>query len=220
MTADEPRVRVTTNLAFGICLILLGTTLVLDRLQLVEARQVLRFWPVALVLVGAALVVQSFQRPDTTTGAKREDMALGTVIFWVLISVFVWNGFGSNGFSGLSTTRTDTANAVDIVAIMGRDHRVINAAEFRGGQMTSVMGRSELDLRTATIAPGQDVSIEVFMLMGGATIRVPEGWTIDVNTARIMGDVKDRRTGVRDSAGAPRLIIRGFIMMGGMTIRS
>ena len=56
---------------------------------------------------------------------------------------------------------------------MGRDHRVINAPEFRGGQMTSVMGRSELDLRTATIAPGQDVTIEVFMLMGGATIRVP-----------------------------------------------
>jgi hypothetical protein len=220
MAADEPRVRVTTNLAFGICLILLGTTLVLDRLQLVEARQVLRFWPVALVLVGAALVAQSFQRPDTTTGAKREDMALGTVIFWVLISVFVWNGFASNTFSGLATTRTDTANAVDIVAIMGRDHRVINAEGFRGGKMTSVMGRSELDLRTATIAPGQDVSIDVFMLMGGATIRVPDGWTIDVNTARIMGDVKDRRTGARDGTGAPRLIIRGFIMMGGMTIRS
>jgi hypothetical protein len=141
--------------------------------------------------------VQSFQRPDTTTGAKREDMALGSVIFWVLLSVFVWNGFASNGFSGLSTTRTETANAVDIVAIMGRDHRVINAEGFRGGKMTSIMGRSELDLRTATIAPGQDVSIDVFMLMGGATIRVPEGWTVDVNTARIMGDEKDRRRDCR-----------------------
>jgi hypothetical protein len=220
MTVDEPRVRVTTNLAFGICLILLGTVLILDRLQLVQAREVLRFWPVALVLVGVALVVQSFQRPDTTTGAKREELGLGTAIFWVLFSMFVWNGFGSNGFSALSTTRTETANDVDIVAILGRDSRVINAPEFRGGHMTSLMGRSELDLRTAAIAPGQDVSIEVFMLMGGATIRVPEGWSIDVDTARIMGDVKDRRTGARDSAGAPRLIIRGFIMMGGMTIRS
>ena len=220
MTVDEPRVRVTTNLAFGICLILLGTTLVLDRLQLVEAHEVLRFWPVALVLFGAALVVQSFQRPDATSGTKREDLALGSVIFWVLISAFAWNGFGSNGFSGLSTTRTETADAVDIVAILGRDHRIINAAGFRGGQMTSVMGRSELDLRTAAIEPGQDVSIEVFMLMGGATIRVPEGWTVDVNTTRIVGDVKDRRTGTRDATGAPRLVIRGFIMMGGMTIRS
>ena len=220
MTADEPRVRVTTNLAFGLCLILLGTTLVLDRLQLVEAREVLRFWPVALVLFGLALVAQSFQRPDSTPGARREDLGLGTVIFWILIGTFLWNGFSSNGFSGLSTSRTETANTTDIVAILGRDHRVINAAGFRGGHMTSLLGRSELDLRTATIEPGQDVSIEVFALMGGATIRVPEGWSIDVNTTRIAGDVKDRRTGVRDSAGAPRLIVRGFIMMGGMTIRS
>jgi predicted membrane protein len=220
MTADQPRVRVTTNLAFGICLILLGTVLILDRLQLVQASELLRFWPVALVLIGLALVVQSFQRPDTTTGAKREELSLGTVVFWLLISVFVWNGFSLNGFSALSTSRTETATNAVVVGILGRDHRVINSAEFRGGQMTSIMGRSEIDLRTAAIAPGQDVAIQVFALMGAATIRVPEGWSVDVDTARIVGDVKDRRTGTRDSAGAPRLIIRGFIMMGGMTIRS
>jgi predicted membrane protein len=220
MTADQPRVRVTTNLAFGICLILLGTVLILDRLQLVQARELLRFWPVALVLIGLALVVQSFQRPDPATGAKREELGFGQVMFWVLIWTFAWTAMSSNGFSGLSRTRTDTATDVDIVAIMGRDSRVITAPEFRGGQMTSLMGRSDLDLRNATIAPGQEVSVEVFALMGGATIRVPEGWTIDVNTTRIMGDVKDRRTGPRDSVGAPRLIVRGFIMMGGMTIRS
>ena len=71
MTADEPRLRVTTNLAFGICLILLGTALMLDRLQLVDASQILRFWPVGLVLFGAALVIQSFQRVDATSAARR-----------------------------------------------------------------------------------------------------------------------------------------------------
>lgn len=219
MTVDEPRLRVTTNLALGICLILLGTVLILDRLEVVEARQVLRFWPVALVLFGVTLVMQSFQRPDTTPGAKRDDMPLGTIIFCVLMLTFVGR-FTPNGFSGLSTARSETANSVDIVTIMGRDHRVIDAPEFLGGQMTSVMGRSELDLRTATIAPGQDVNIEVFMLMGGATIRVPEGWTVNVNTTRIAGDVKDRRTGVRDATGAPRLVIRGLIVLGGLSIRS
>ena len=220
MTVDQPRLRVTTNLAFGICLILLGTVLILDRLQLVQAREVLRFWPIALVLIGVALVAQSFQRPDDTTGARREELSLGTLMFWVLFSVFVWNGFSLNGFSALSRSRTETSTNAVVVGILGRDHRVINSNEFRGGQMTSIMGRSEIDLRTATIAPGQDVAIEVFALMGAATIRVPEGWSVDVDTARIVGDVKDRRTGVRDSAGAPRLIIRGFIMLGGVSIRS
>ncbi len=39
MTVDQPRLRVNTNTAFGICLVLLGTTLMLDRLQLLDAQQ-------------------------------------------------------------------------------------------------------------------------------------------------------------------------------------
>jgi hypothetical protein len=35
-----------------------------------------------------------------------------------------------------------------------------------------------------------------------------------------MGGVKDRRSGARDVTGAPRLVLRGFIMMGGLSIRS
>ena len=70
MTADEPRFRVTMNLAFGICLILVGTALMLDRLQLVDAAQILRFWPVALMLFGVVLVIQSFQRVDATSAAR------------------------------------------------------------------------------------------------------------------------------------------------------
>jgi predicted membrane protein len=218
MTADEPRIRVTTNLAFGICLILLGTALILDRLQLVPASQLLRFWPVALVLFGAALVMQSFQRVDPATAQEREGARLLHVIASVILGVFAWNAVSE--VSERTTLRTDTNNNVEIVAVLGRHHRVVNAAAFRGGQMTSIWGRSDLDLRNATLAPGEDAVIEVFTLMGGATIHVPDGWTVDVRATPIMGGVKDRRGDAREIAGAPRLVVRGFIMMGGMTIRS
>ena len=78
MTADEPRVRVTTNLAFGICLILLGSVLILDRLQLVAASELLRFWPIGLVLFGIAMVIQSFQRVEAGRGATRRPSTAGT----------------------------------------------------------------------------------------------------------------------------------------------
>ena len=97
MTADEPRVRVTTNLAFGLCLILLGTALMLDRLQLLDARELLaRYWPVALMLFGAALVMQSFQRPGATSAAEEQPMHLGSIIVWTIIAVVVWNGFSAH----------------------------------------------------------------------------------------------------------------------------
>jgi hypothetical protein len=66
--------------------------------------------------------------------------------------------------------------------------------------MTSVMGRADLDLRSTTVAPGDEVVIEVFTLMGGATIRVPDGWIVDIRAAPIMGGVRDRREGPRDVA--------------------
>ena len=64
MPVDGMRLRVTPNLAYGICLVLLGWTLILDRLQIVEAGQILRYWPVGLVLLGVTLVIQSLQRAD------------------------------------------------------------------------------------------------------------------------------------------------------------
>ena len=217
MTVDEPRVRVATNLAFGICLILLGTTLMLDRLQIVEAAQILRFWPVALVLLGAALVFQSFQRPDATAGAQpRSAFDGGHVFVWVMVAVVM-----SQVFSPVETTTlTDSSDRVHVAAVMSRHNRVVNATAFRGGEMTAIMGGSNLDLRNANVSSGEDVVVEVFILMGGGMIRVPEGWTVETRATPIMGDVKDRRTGARDVPGAPRLVLRGFIMMGGLSIRS
>ena len=108
--------------------------------------------------------------------------------------------------------------------------------------MTSIMGESRLDLRQASIAPGEQAVIDVFTLMGGLVLQVPEGWTIDVQALPVMGRVNDRRgsrnraddqplpespaTGIEDrtppaeAVAPPRVVLRGFIMMGGLVIRS
>ena len=216
MTADEPRVRVTTNLAFGICLILLGTTLLLDRLQLIPASQLLRFWPVRLVLVEAALVIQSFQRVDPAQARSQQGFDGGHIFVWIIFAIIMSQVFNRGGF----TARADSSETVNLVALLTHHQQVSNAVVFRGGEMTSVMGHSDLDLRKTTLAPGEEAVIEVFTLMGGTTIRVPEGWSVEVRTVPIAGGVKDRRSGARDIPGAPRIVIRGFIMMGGLNIRS
>ena len=213
MTADEPRVKVTTNLAFGICLILLGTTLMLDRLQLVDASQLLRFWPVALVLFGGALVIQSFQRVDATA-APQQGFPAGLLIIFVFVGLFASQGVPRG------VTATDSSETVNLFAVMGRHQHISSAPVFRGGDMTTIMGRADLDLRNTTITPGTDVEIEVFTLMGGGTIRVPDEWIVEIRSVPIMGGVNDRRGSTRNVAGQPRIVIRGLIMMGGLQIRS
>lgn len=214
MTAAEPRVRVTTNLALGICLILLGTVLILDRLGLMPASQLLRFWPIGLVLFGIAMVVQSFQRVDPTS-APREHDGLGHALIWVIFSIVVWTGF-SHG----TTVRTDSSETANVVAVISRHHLVSNAAIFRSAEMTTIMGRADLDLRKTSVAPGEEAVIEVFTLMGGSTIRVPEGWNVDVRATPVMGGIRDRRAEKGDTPGAPRIVVRGFVMWGGLDIRS
>jgi len=122
------------------------------------------------------------------------------------------------------------------------DQRVSSATRFRGGDMTTVMGGCTLDLRPALLARGEEATLEVFALMGGLTLRVPEGWTVDVRAVPILGGVRDQRAGfggrrqLKDGeveandapaaqggpaeGAAPRLVLRGFIMMGGLIIRS
>ena len=216
MTVDEPRLRVTTNLAFGICLILLGTVLILDRLQLVAANQLLQFWPVGLVLFGLAMVIQSFQRPDATPAPARHDMRLGHVILWVFIAMIFWNGLPQ----GIRRSDSSSSEKASVVALLGRHQQVSSAPVFRGAEVTAIMGRADLDLRKTTVSDGDEPVIELFAVMGGSTIRVPEGWQVEVRATPVMAGVRDRRVGPRDVAGAPRIVIRGFIMLGGLDIRS
>lgn len=215
MTAAEPRVRVTTNLALGICLILLGTVLILDRLGLMPASQLLRFWPIGLVLFGIAMVIQSFQRVDTTSTAPREHDGLGHALVWVIVSVVLWNGFSHS-----TTVRTDSSETASVVAVMSHHQRVSNATVFRSAELTTIMGRADLDLRKTNVPAGEEAVIEVFTLMGGSTIRVPEGWYVDVRATPVLGGIRDRRNERGSTSGTPRIVVRGFVMLGGLNIRS
>lgn len=218
MTADQPRLRVTTNAAFGVCLILLGTTLLLDRMQFLDAQQILfRFWPVAIMLVGAALVIESFQRAGATPAAAEQPLRLGHVIAWTFVALFMWNFVPR--FT--TSTRGDASDTSSLAAVMSRHQHVSNAAVFRGAEVTAVMGRADLDLRKTSPPPDAEATIEVFALMGGVTIFVPEDWQVDMRATPIMGGARDRRKGSRNTVpGAPRLVIRGLVLWGGLEIRS
>ena len=217
MPVDGMRLRVTPNLAYGICLVLLGWTLILDRLRIVEASQILRYWPVGLVLLGLTLVIQSIQRADDTpAGRTEQSLGAGHVIVWVVVALAASQAFGRDGF----TARADSSASVSLFAVMSHHQQVTRSPVFAGGEMTSVMGHADLDLRQTTVAPDEEAVIEVFAVMGGSTIRVPEGWTVVVRAVPIMGGVKDRRQGARDLPGSARIVVRGFILMGGLNIRS
>jgi hypothetical protein len=68
------------------------------------------------------------------------------------------------------------------------------------------------------VTVGGQAVIDVFVVMGGLEITVPPDWTVANEALVIMGGIDDRSSG---SAGASQtLIIRGFILMGGVEIKT
>jgi hypothetical protein len=252
--------RFTPNLVIGLVVTTLGAALMLERLDVVNAGELFRYWPIALILFGASIVAQAFHGGEAQpVGAHRRRARSG--LFWLIVLFVVpmvimrsnaregWaeraerrveNLFDRRADAGVE--RTGGRDTFRIVAVMGEDQRAAFDAPFGGAKMTTVMGSSRLDLREARLEPGEVADIDVFGMMGELNIIVPEGWIVDVRTTPVMGAVKDQRWRVdrqpRDATGAPaegdqsrpraqgdaetppRVVVRGFVMMGALRISS
>lgn len=85
--------------------------------------------------------------------------------------------------------------------------------------IVNVMGGVDLDLSQATIEGGE-LTLRVVSIMGGSTIRVPQGVHIDRSGFSLMGgDTVKELHGPPPPPNAPVVRIRTFNLMGGNTIR-
>mgnify|MGYP001390941656 CR=1 FL=1 len=231
MSADE-RVVITPRLVVGICITALGALMLLDRSGVLDSAVVLRFWPAAIIAVGAVIVAQAADGPGRTSGVVLLFVGswllfstLGVVrlrfwdFFWPIALILIGTNLVMQTMRrGKERSLGDTSGTVSLFAVMGGATRRWDGSPFRGAEMTSLMGGCELDLRQAVLLPGEQATIDVFTVMGGHEIKVPESWAVVTKAVPIMGGVEDR---TRPPQGeAPRLVIRGFIMMGGVEIKN
>lgn len=163
---------------------------------------------------------------------RRHQRTLGPLaVLGIWIAIFV--GFQVSGTSGIRSfgesargfSLESSSDRMRVVSVMGRSDHISRATAFRGADITNVMGRSDLDLRDATLAPGDTASVKVFSVMGAVMLRVPSTWTVDTGAISAMGGVRDERlkssqdTPEAATGPPPRIVLRGFVAMGRLTIR-
>ena len=103
-----------------------------------------------------------------------------------------------------------------MVAIMSGSHRHGRFRAVGSINAVAIMGGDEIDLREAEIEGGE-LTVNVFTLMGGANIYIPDSIELDVGGFSLMGG--NTEIGVeRLRPGAPRVMIRAYNLMGGATI--
>jgi hypothetical protein len=244
MDTTNPRSTVvaTPRLVIGVGLALFGLLLTLDRLDIVDARYALRFWPVIVIAIG---VLQYRNPPGPHRGARSANGLIWIVIgSWLLLNslrilrVGIWDLFWpfvliAVGVSlVMQTLRRSEAGAagagderLSVFAVMSGGKRTI-VGPFHGGEITGFMGGSQIDLRQATMAPGEVARLEVFAVMSGCELIIPSSWIVTTPALVLLGGIEDKRLPAIPEATAgprtapPQLVLSGFVMMGGISIKN
>ena len=227
--------RMDGRLLFGLVLLTLGVLFTLDNLNLMESEHIIQWWPAILLVVGLCKLLGIGTSRHLVWGTMFTvfgGLMLGDALgqwdfefwnFWPLLLIFVGGSLLLRGLSRKppgegAGPHIDAGNDLRSFAFMSGVTRKITATEFRGGELSAVMGGVELDLRNARLGPTGVAMVEVFVWWGGIDIQVPEGWTVANEGLAIMGAVEDSTKVPGD--GKQVLVIRGLVVMGGVEIKN
>jgi predicted membrane protein len=113
----------------------------------------------------------------------------------------------------------DRRDFIDITAVFGGVKKNVLSKNFKGGEITSFMGGSEIDLSQADIS-GRIV-VDVTNIFGGTKLIVPSSWDVHNDITAVFGGVDDKRQ-VNGVTFDPNkvLILDGTCLFGGIEIRS
>jgi len=108
---------------------------------------------------------------------------------------------------------------MDVTAVFGGVKKNILSKNFKGGDIVSFMGGSEIDLTQADFT-GR-IRMDVTNIFGGTKLIVPPTWDIENDITAIFGGVDDKRKiqGINMDTNKV-LVLDGTCMFGGIEIRS
>ena len=115
--------------------------------------------------------------------------------------------------------RTPSQRIIDgfsAVAVMAGNVRRV-ASPSPGGHVVAVMGGCQIDV-APTALQGSEITIDVLAFWGGVEVIIPRGWNVADYVAPILGGVENKA--VHGTEGAPRVVLRGSVIMGGVEIRN
>jgi predicted membrane protein len=223
-SAGTPRSRT----ALALVLISVGLIFTLDNAGVLGPGGGGRWWPLFLIGVGIVKVRQP--REDGQRAAGMAFLLLGGLFLLtsILASGSSWSllmvAFGvfllRQGVEGPRVEAVAVSNSpyLEDMALIGYLKRSHYSVDFRGGSVTAVMGGVELDLRKAALTSGT-AYLDVVAFWGGIEIKVPTGWTVDARVVPVMGAFENKVDSL-SVAGGPRLVVRGYAIMGAVAIGS
>ncbi len=226
------------KLVTGGLLIFVGAILMLSNLDFFDVNMAhyLFSWKSILIYIGLVMLV-------SRTNKKPAYILIGIGVFFWLPDIFgyyvrfrdvlwpmIFIGLGllliyrqrpprNISYDANGNPVEDYSGFLNDVSLFGGGIKIIQSKNFKGGNITAVMGGSEFDLRHVEFASKVAV-IDVFTLFGGTKFIVPENWTVQSDAISILGGFSDKRAVSITTNEDKVLVIKGIVMLGGVEVKS
>jgi predicted membrane protein len=225
---------IPSQVILGGFVVVMGVLFLLDNLDIFDFHRAVSFWPAVFVLLGVVKLLDTnspngkwFGSVLIGIGVLLTMNRLGYLQFelraaWPLLLIVLGGAViykalaGRRAIEGAMQVDQASDSIVDITAILGGFDRRISTPHFRGGEVTAFMGGCMLDLRGSSI-DGEAV-INVFVGMGGISLKVPVDWTVILHGTPILGGFDEKTSAPPNNN--KRLIVKGYAIMGGVEIRN
>ncbi|WLI90684.1 DUF5668 domain-containing protein [Massilia sp. R2A-15] len=234
MKTEIERKGMSRQVMLGMVAIGMGVLFLLDNLAIWDFHHAISFWPVVFIVVGAIKLFDTSSSDGYFVGAVLMLVGVLMVLNRMGIVYFTWRAVwpvmlialgGSVLYKAVTGRRligaslkgvASSEDVVDVTAILGGFERRITTPNFKGGEVTAIMGGCSLDMRGSSIET--EAVINVFAVWGGITIKCPPDWTVILHGTPIMGGFDEKTAPPPDNS--KRLIVRGYAIMGGVEVRN
>lgn len=224
---------------FGSVVLAVGVILLLNQQGILDAAQIFPFfWPVVFLAGGLLSLTRSTASGGrvwggilTTAGILMFLDRLGYARFsfhalWPLVLIgvgltLVWRTLEGNAPASSGSSPVPDANLVNQFAAFGGGELKSDAKDFRGGEVLTVFGGYQVDLRKAAIARSPAI-LHANAMFGGIEIRVPRTWRVVLDGLPLLGGYSDETEHPDAQGGAPvpELIVKGFASFGGVVVKN
>lgn len=223
--------KITPRLVFGIFLVALGVLFTLETLGYADVEHYFDFWPLLFVVIGGIKWGQAKSNPTRMAAAiwilvgvwlLLYNVGIVDYAFWdlwpaLLILIGVWVIWHTMERSERQQS-DDPSSTMSAFCIMSGADRKSSSEDFRGGELTAIMGACEVDLTQAHITDGEAV-LDLFAFWGGIEIRVPPDWVVVSQVTAFMGGYEESAQPA-PTGSTQRLVLRGLAVMGAIEVKN
>lgn len=106
---------------------------------------------------------------------------------------------------------------IDVHAVFGGIKKNIQSKNFKGGEIVSFMGGSEINFMQADIQ--HPITLEINNVFGGTKLIIPSNWDVKNEISAVFGGVEDKRNfnnSIPDST--KKILLTGTCVFGGIEI--